>query len=109
MGSNKEANPNDSDQTQDTKTVMLDHPFLLLEPAVGAIDRPFSADVPEQAPPAEIFDVVELELNGRDAEISEVKGMPFNRERAEAVEAIARSLANIQERLNSFTDLDEPL
>merc|ERR1711974_374684 len=72
-------------------------------------EQPFSLEGSGKAPVLETLDVIELELNGRDTEIQELKAMPFNRERAEGVAAIEEALTSVQGRLSGFSDLDEAL
>merc|ERR1712146_574561 len=80
-------NVNGNDKV-DGDVVILDHPFLLLrQTAIAVEDRPFSLEKSADLPASEVLDLIELELNGRDAEVQELKAMAFSRERAEGVAA----------------------
>jgi len=92
---------------------VLPHPTLRLEPAKPS-DRdclPFSwEDEPASGPPpAELLEVAELEINGRDLELAELKQEQFSRERQAGVAAMEVSLAAIVERMERLGNLDETL
>lgn len=58
---------------------------------------------------AEILDVAELEINGREAEVTELKQMTFSRERVEGVAAVEEHLGMLGQRLAGLDSLDEAL
>merc|ERR1712129_180763 len=100
----------DDKQVDGESSDLLEHPFLLLRRATAAMqEQPFCLDKSGQPPLSEILDDIELELNGRDEEVQELKAMAFTRVRAEGVAAIELALHSVQGRLSGFTDLETAL
>eukprot|EP00927_Polykrikos_kofoidii_P077954 TRINITY_DN74834_c0_g1_i1.p1 TRINITY_DN74834_c0_g1~~TRINITY_DN74834_c0_g1_i1.p1 ORF type:complete len:488 (-),score=93.94 TRINITY_DN74834_c0_g1_i1:164-1627(-) len=79
----------------------------ILTEIAPASDRkclPFSRD--DEAPSAaEILEVADLELNGRDEELADLKQQAFCRERQEGIAAIEASLGTLTQRLDGLGDL----
>lgn len=89
---------------------VIEHGFLLVEPvSAEGHSQPFSLEAVSRASVAEELEIAELAINGRDAEIAEMKGMPFNRERAEGVAAVEGALKNLKSRFDEFSDLEQAL
>lgn len=89
------------------------HPFLLVEPEPAAnksTSDPFSLDeMSELALCTEELEVAELEINGCDAEIAELKPKAFTRERQAGVAAVEAALADLEGRMENLGGLDETL
>lgn len=87
---------------------VITHPFLLLEPAPakllsGTNLQPFSLEETQDAASAlEVLEDAELEINCRDAEVAELKGMGFNRERQKGVEVVVETLQSVEHRLSKL-------
>lgn len=81
------------------------HPFLSLEPPPeGLVGRALELDLPvaeavTAADAAEVLNLAELEADGRDEEVVELKGMSFSRERAVGVHKVEEALTNMRDRL----------
>lgn len=87
---------------------VITHPFLLLEPAPatllsGTNLQPFALEETQDAASAlEVLEDAELEINCRDAEVAELKGMGFNRERQKGVEVVVETLQSVEHRLSKL-------
>eukprot|EP00929_Paragymnodinium_shiwhaense_P097313 TRINITY_DN59042_c0_g1_i2.p1 TRINITY_DN59042_c0_g1~~TRINITY_DN59042_c0_g1_i2.p1 ORF type:complete len:521 (-),score=169.89 TRINITY_DN59042_c0_g1_i2:38-1600(-) len=88
---------------------VVPHPVLLLEPATAKeqASKPFGMEAEEMSP-AEVLDAAELELTGRDLEVTEMKQMQFSRERQEGVAALEDALELVGQRLGSLPELEDP-
>lgn len=81
------------------------HPFLLLEPAPADILgralelEPPAAGADAAADSAEVVNLAELEIDGRDEEVAALKSLAFSRERAVGVQAVEEALAAVRDRL----------
>merc|ERR1719282_424951 len=85
------------------------YPFLL-EPVKDCMDtEPFAWEEPGEPSAMEKLDVVELEINGRDVEITDLKQEPFSRERQQGVVAIVEALSALEKRLNVISSMDDSL
>lgn len=58
---------------------------------------------------AEVLEVAELEINGRDAEVTELKQMTFSRERVEGVAAVEEHLGMLDQKLTALDCSDQAL
>jgi len=87
---------------------MIKHPFLLVEPAPanlpgGVNSQPFALETAQDTSgTTEELEVAELEINCRDAEVAELKGMSFNRERQKGVEVVIETLQDVEHRLSKL-------
>lgn len=57
----------------------------------------------------ETLEVSELEINGREAEVMELKQMAFSRERVQGVAAVEEELGRLETALTAMESLDEAL
>lgn len=55
----------------------------------------------------EQLDVADIEINGREVEVSDLKGMTFSRERQNGVEVVNEALTQLGSRLQALENLDE--
>jgi len=89
---------------------VIEHGFLLVESmATEMSNQPFALEASSPSSTAEVLEMAEVQINGRDAEITEMKGMPFNRERAEGVAVVEKSLIDLKSRLKELPDSEEAL
>eukprot|EP00931_Biecheleriopsis_adriatica_P102857 TRINITY_DN77769_c0_g1_i1.p1 TRINITY_DN77769_c0_g1~~TRINITY_DN77769_c0_g1_i1.p1 ORF type:complete len:436 (+),score=125.59 TRINITY_DN77769_c0_g1_i1:42-1349(+) len=88
------------------------HPFLDLEPFRQSASVPFAEDteaVDAALAPEEIIELADVELSGRDVEVSDLKQTTFSRERQTGVTNVEDALAALLQRLESLENLDETL
>ncbi|CAJ1361742.1 unnamed protein product [Effrenium voratum] len=85
-------------------------PQLRLEPYKDSAAQPFAEDPEEAAlPPEELLDLADVELNGRDVEVADLKQSTFSRERQQGVDKVEEALTKLLQRLEGLENLDETL
>eukprot|EP00930_Biecheleria_cincta_P085350 TRINITY_DN74745_c0_g1_i1.p1 TRINITY_DN74745_c0_g1~~TRINITY_DN74745_c0_g1_i1.p1 ORF type:complete len:444 (-),score=114.79 TRINITY_DN74745_c0_g1_i1:28-1359(-) len=89
------------------------HPFLSLEARTASGSREAFSEDPESAdaklPAEEILELADVELEGRDVEVADLKHATFSRERQAGVVKIEESLVATLQRLGTLEGLGETL
>ncbi|CAE8594292.1 unnamed protein product, partial [Polarella glacialis] len=82
------------------------HPFLTLELCpVDGMCAPFAEEAEtEDAPlkPEELLDIADVEINCRDAEVAEMRQLPFSRDRQRGVQRVEEALLGVVERMEAL-------
>merc|ERR1712039_1105977 len=88
------------------------HPLFLVEPVPDLSSRgkaPFALEDAPELSSSELLDLVEIEINGCDADIVALKEQTFSRERQAGVTGVEDALDELGTRMEGLGQLEESL